>query len=78
MDVIAKPKKWGNSVGVIIPKEIVERENITLKDELILHIEKRKDKEKKSLMKEGYIEMQKELEKINKEWKRADSKWPSR
>ena len=25
----AKPKQWGNSIGVIIPKEIVESENIS-------------------------------------------------
>lgn len=72
MEVIAKPKKWGNSVGIIIPKEIIEREKITMKDELILHIEKRKDREKARLMKEGYIEMKEELKKVNKEWEPAD------
>ena len=46
MEVIAKPKKWGNSVGIIIPKELLEKENISLNDELVLHIEKKKDKEK--------------------------------
>ena len=76
METIAKPKKWGNSIGVIIPKELVEKENITLDDELILHIEKKKDKEKSKLMKEGYIEMRDELKRINKEWEQADSEWP--
>jgi len=78
MEVIAKPKKWGNSVGVIIPKELLEKENISLNDELVLHIEKKKDKEKAKLMKEGYLEMKEELRKINKEWERADTKWPSK
>ena len=27
----AIPKQWGNSVGITIPKEIIERENISLK-----------------------------------------------
>lgn len=76
METVAKPKKWGNSIGVIIPKEIIEQQNITLGDELVLHIEKKKDKEKAKLMKEGYIEMKEELARINKEWKVAD-KWPS-
>ena len=78
MEVTAKPKKWGNSIGVIIPKEVLEKEKITLKDELVLHIEKKKDKEKAKLMKEGYLEMKDELKKINKEWERADYEWPSR
>lgn len=74
METTAKPKKWGNSLGVIIPKEIVEKEKITLDDELILHIEKKKDKEMPKMMKEGYIEMKDEIKKINKEWEPAD-KW---
>lgn len=76
METVAKPKKWGNSIGVIIPKEIVEREKITLKDELIIHVEKRKNVEKKKLLAEGYIEMQDELVKLNKEFEKADTKWP--
>ncbi len=72
MDVVAKPKRWGNSIGVIIPKEIVDTNNITLGDELIIHIEKKKDKERRARMKEGYIEMKEELEKANKEWEKAD------
>lgn len=72
MEVITKPKKWGNSVGVIIPKAILEKEKITLKDEVIIHIEKKKNKEKYKLMKEGYLEMKEELERINKEWESAD------
>ena len=72
MEVVARPKKWGNSIGIIIPKEILEKEKITMKDELILHIEKRKDREKAKLMKEGYLEMRGELKKVNKEWEVAD------
>ena len=72
MEVITKPKKWGNSMGVIIPKEIVEREKITMNDELVLHIEKRKDREKAKLMKEGYLEMKEDLKNVNKEWEPAD------
>ena len=72
MEVIVKPKKWGNSVGVIIPKGMIEMNKITLKDELILRIEKKRDSEKKALMKEGYLEMSDELRKVNKEWEKAD------
>ena len=74
METTAKPKKWGNSLGIIIPKDVVEKEKITLDDELILHIEKKKDKDKAKLMKEGYLEMHQETKKINKEWEPVD-KW---
>ncbi len=75
MEIIAKPKKWGNSIGVIIPSEVVEKDNITLDDELILHIEKRSKKDKDKLMKEGYIEMAEDSKKINKEWEPTDEDW---
>ncbi|MBS3054094.1 MAG: AbrB/MazE/SpoVT family DNA-binding domain-containing protein [Candidatus Aenigmarchaeota archaeon] len=75
METMAKPKKWGNSIGIIIPKEIIERQNITLDDELILHIEKKQDRDKSKLMREGYVEMNEESAKTNKDWERADSEW---
>lgn len=76
MEMIAKPKKWGNSIGVIIPKEIINRQKITLKDQLVIHVEKSKDIEKNKLLAEGYIEMRDELIKLNKEFEKADAKWP--
>ena len=75
METVTKPKKRGNSIGVIIPKEVIEQKKITLKDELILHIEKKSDKEKERLMKEGYLEMKEELKKISKAWSKADAEW---
>ncbi|HLC67475.1 MAG TPA: AbrB/MazE/SpoVT family DNA-binding domain-containing protein [archaeon] len=78
MEVVAKPKKWGNSMGVIIPSEIVEKQRITLDDELVIHIEKKKNIEKEKLLAEGYIEMRDELIKLNKEFEKADTKWPSK
>lgn len=72
METVVKPKKWGNSIGIIIPKEIIEKEEITLKDELVVYVEKKKKLDKKRLMKEGYIEMKSDMELINKEWEKAD------
>ncbi|HIG97738.1 MAG TPA: hypothetical protein HA230_05345, partial [Candidatus Aenigmarchaeota archaeon] len=46
-------------------------------DELILTVEKKNDRERTRLMKEGYLEMANESKKINKEWEKADIKWPS-
>jgi len=76
METTAKPKKWGNSIGIIIPRKIVDQQNITLKDELIVHIEKKNDAEKKRLLSEGYIEMRAESARVNKEFEKSDAKWP--
>lgn len=72
MEIITRPKKWGNSIGVVIPKEAIESGKITLRDELVLHVEKKSDKEKVALMKEGYLEMAEELKNVNKEWEIVD------
>ena len=45
MEIITKPKKWGNSLGITIPKNIVEKEKISLKDELIVDIKRKIDTE---------------------------------
>lgn len=75
METIVKAKKWGNSIGILIPQEIVKGESITLEDELIVHIEKKNDKEKKKRMKEAYIEMYDDLKNISKEWESVDLDW---
>jgi len=72
MEVVVKPKKWGNSLGMIIPREVVAEQKITLKDDLIVHIKKKIGKEKSNLMKEGYLEMKEELKKMNEDWESAD------
>lgn len=36
-------KEWGNSLGIIIPKEIVTREKIKSHDEVIVDIRKNED-----------------------------------
>jgi len=36
-------RQWGSSLGVIIPKEIVEKEKIIAMDELIIDVKKKAD-----------------------------------
>ena len=36
-------KEWGNSLGIIIPKEIVIEEKLKPKDEVIINITKKSD-----------------------------------
>ena len=38
MEIKAKTKKWGNSIGVIIPKEIIRQQNIKPDQEITILI----------------------------------------
>ncbi len=40
MRIITKPRRWGNSLGIIIPKKIAEKENITTEAEVCIEIKK--------------------------------------
>ena len=41
METKAIAKRWGSSIGVIIPKEVVEAKRIKENDEIIIEITKR-------------------------------------
>ncbi|MBU0929840.1 MAG: hypothetical protein KJ623_02105 [Nanoarchaeota archaeon] len=43
MEIKAKVKEWGNSLGIIIPKEIVVGEKLKPSDEIIIDIKKKTD-----------------------------------
>ena len=43
MTIQATVKKWGNSVGILIPKEIVKSENIKVDREIFFDIVKKAD-----------------------------------
>ena len=61
-----KPRHWGNSLGIVIPKEVVEKEGITTKDELVIEIRKKKDVEKiKALF--GKFKFREDTQKIKDE-----------
>lgn len=38
MEIKARTKKWGNSIGVVIPKEVIREENIQPNQEITLMI----------------------------------------
>ena len=38
MEIKAKTKKWGNSIGILIPKEAIKKENIKLDQEVTILI----------------------------------------
>ena len=41
MEVEIKTKKWGNSIGVVIPKEIIEKQKIKENETVIVSIKKK-------------------------------------
>lgn len=42
MEVKAITRKWGNSIAVVIPKEVVEKQRIKEDEEIIIKVEKKK------------------------------------
>ncbi len=66
-------KKWGNSLGVILPAEFVKQNNIQEGEELDITLEK-----KQNVLKElfGSLKTKKTAEQVRKEFRREfDSKW---
>ncbi len=43
MTVEVKTKKWGNSIGVVLPKELVEKQNIKENEKIMINIIKETD-----------------------------------
>ena len=43
MIIKAKVREWGHSLGIIIPKNVVSKENIKSEDEVIVEIRKKQD-----------------------------------
>lgn len=43
MEIEVKTKKWGNSIGLIIPSEAIERLNIRPEEEVVIEIGKKKN-----------------------------------
>ena len=73
MGVEVTTKKWGNSIGIVIPSEMVKRLNIKPEEKLTIEIEK-----KSNVLKElfGAIKFKKSTEEILKESRKdLESKW---
>ena len=43
MNIQTTIKKWGNSIGIILPKEIVEREKLKVNEKILVNIVKEAD-----------------------------------
>ena len=69
MEFKTKAKEWGNSLGIIIPREIANKEHIKANEEVIVEI-KRKNMLKKVFgsLKGWKINTQKLKDELRKEW----------
>ncbi len=65
-------KKWGNSIGVIIPKEVVDKEGIKPEQKVEIEI-----KGKKTVLEElfGALPFKKTTEQLLKESRELESKY---
>jgi len=73
MVIEVKTKKWGNSIGVVIPAEAVERFNLRPDEEIIIEIEKKNNVLKEMFGKAKFKKSSKKMiEDFRKEY---DSKW---
>jgi antitoxin component of MazEF toxin-antitoxin module len=69
--IIAKTRKWGNSIGVVLPKEEIDRLKIKENEEIILEIRK-KDNPLRELYEAKLPKItRKEFEEFRKEFKES-------
>ena len=43
METVSKIRKWGNSFGVLVPKELLRKENFKVNEEVVVKLEKKRD-----------------------------------
>ena len=69
MVIQTKLRKWGNSVGVVIPSEFLRKNNLREGQEIIIEIVKKKTiKELFGSLKDWKIDSQKLKEDLRKDW----------
>lgn len=72
-EALVKTKKWGNSLGIILPAHVVKAEHLKEGEEVVIKVER-----KHNVLKEmfGAVKFkeppEKIIKKMRKEW---DSKW---
>ncbi len=70
MQFKAKTKEWGNSLGIVIPKETVKRTHIKPNEEIIIEIKERNIlQETFGTIKEWKINSQKAKDELRKAWR---------
>ena len=73
MAIEVRTKRWGSSIGVVIPSETIEKLNIKPDEDIVIEIEK-----KNNVLKElfGAVKFKRSTEEILKETRKdMESKW---
>ena len=71
MQAKAKLKKWGSSLGLIVPAEIVKKEDLREGEEIVVDIRKRKTLEDIfGSLKDWKIDSQKMKDEARRDWNR--------
>ncbi len=71
MATVVKARKWGSSLGIVIPNELVQEERLHEGDEIILEIKRRKTiRDLFGSSKNLKIDSQKMKDELRKEWSR--------
>lgn len=67
MEIITKPRRWGNSLGLIIPKEIIRKQGITNETNVVVDIRKaNRVKDIFGILKDWKIDTQKERDEFRR------------
>ena len=65
----ATAKEWGNSIGIVLPKDIVTKEHISPNEEITVEIKSKNIlRETFGTLKEWKIDSQKAKNELRKEW----------
>ena len=73
MAIEVRTKKWGNSIGIVIPVETVKRFNIKPEEDIVIEIEKNNNVLKEMF---GKAKLKKSAKKMIKDFRKEnESKW---
>lgn len=65
----ATAKEWGNSIGIVLPKDVVMKEHISPNEEITVEIKQKNIlRETFGTLKEWKINSQKVKDELRKEW----------
>ena len=67
--IIVKTKKWGNSIGIRLPKKVVKENKIKPEEEIVIQIGKQKASKAKDIF--GILKQKEPIEKSMKDIDRA-------
>ncbi len=61
----ARPKQWGNSLGITIPKDIIDKEHISLNEKITVFVLKPQRKKLEKIF--GTLKLRKPTEQVMRE-----------